>query len=391
MATVRHAGAALHIKSRRICCVAVATAALLAVLAPVALGAASTQAATKAAAAVKSTTLGTPGVPFDFVEPLDPLLSIGAPGDQQLTFITPVSVTVPVEATAQTAQLDLGKPGLDKEFLSLIWNAGSDRVAYYIVSYSVNGGAWLPAVGRGGIEIPDGTHGKTIAFRIWMTTSDAEATPSFDDITVEWARWKGKPVKPTGDGSGVSHKPDAGTNDGSGVYTYPSAEKAPAQTPAQSGGGTGSSAGTGGTSSGATGGGSGSGVAATAADAAPEVVAPAAASEVPAPPVMSTGEGDPTAVTGVLSNQGQQVSGVPYVPSGEISAAGAGGMPPGGADGGLNVPVLLILSVVVVLGVVLFVPWLVTAASLRELTGYSKRCAHAGGPFGPSARRTRLF
>ena len=45
----------------------------------------------------------------------------------------------------------------------------------------------------------------------------------------------------------------------------------------------------------------------------------------------------------------------------------------------------------VVLGVVLFVPWLVTAASLRNLTGFSERRARTHGPFGPRSRLTKLF
>jgi hypothetical protein len=352
-------------------------------------GAGPAKAATKAARGVDSLTLGSPGVPFGFVEPLNPLVTLGDVGDQQLAFVTPLA-TVPADALAKTTWLDLGQPGVDKEFLSLIWNADSDRAATYIVSYSVNGAAWLPAVGRGSFEIPDGTHGKTIAVRVWMTTSDVNATPRIDDITIEWTKWKGKPTKPGGDGSGVSHKPNAGHNSGSGVYTYPSADKAPAPAPpAQGTGGTGSGSGSSGVAPGSTG--SGSGVAPAVADAAPETVAPAPASEVPAPPVMSTGEGDQTAVTGVLSDQGQQVSGVPYVPAGEVGAADAGGTPPGGAKGGLNVPVLLVTTVAAVLGIVLFVPWLVTAASLRNLTGFSESRARAQGPFGPRGRRTRLF
>ena len=398
MAAVRHAGTALHAKPRPLGRAAVAAGALLlAVLALALPGAASAQATTKTAKSVESLTLGSPGVPFGFLEPLDPLVTLGDAEDEQLAFITPLA-SVPADALAKTAWLDLGQPGVDKEFLSLIWNVDSDRGASYIVSYSVNGNAWLPAVGKGGFEIPDGTHGKTIAIRVWMTTSDVNASLRFDDVTIEWTRWKGKPTKPTGDGSGVSHGPDAGTNNGSGVYTYPSAAPAQPQAPTQSAGRAGSGAGTGDSPSGASGGGSGSGsgVAAAASVTAPETAsaAPASevpASEVPAPPVMSAGEGDPTAVTGVLSDQGQQVSGVPYVPSGGGGAAGSGGTPPGGADGGLNVPVLLISSMVVVLGAVLFVPWLVTAASLRELTGYNARRARAGGPFGPRTRRPRLF
>ena len=390
----RHAGAAPHKRPRPLGRAAVAAGALLlAVLVMAMPGAGLAQAATKAARGVDSLTLGSPGVPFGFIEPLDPLVTLGDAGDQQLAFITPLA-TVPADALAKTGWLNLGQPGVDKEFLSLIWNADSDRAATYIVSYSVNGAAWLPAVGRGGFEIPDGTHGKTIAVRVWMTTSDVNATPRVDDITIEWTKWKGKPTKPGGDGSGVSHKPNAGHNSGSGVYTYPSADKAPAAAqPAQGTGGTGAVSGSSGSgsssaSSGASG--SGSGVAPAVAETAPEAV-PAPASEVPAPPVMSTGEGDQAAVTGVLSDQGQQVSGVPYVPSGEVGAAGAGGTPPGGAKGGLNVPVLLVTTVAAVLGVVLFVPWLVTAASLRNLTGYSESRARTQGPFGPRGRRTRLF
>jgi len=81
---------------------------------------------------------------------------------------------------------------------------------------------------------------------------------------------------------------------------------------------------------------------------------------------------------------------VPYVPTSEGGAAGSGGTPPGGAKGGLNVPLLLISIVVVVLGVVLFVPWLFAAASLRQITGYDEKRARAGGPFGP-VRRPKLF
>ena len=102
---------------------------------------------------------------------------------------------------------------------------------------------------------------------------------------------------------------------------------------------------------------------------------------------MSAGEGDPTVVTGVVADQGRLVTGVTSVPSGGgVTSAGAGGTPPGGAAGGLNVPVLLIVSASATVGFLLLVPWVVTAASLREITGYSERRARAGGPFGPLAR-----
>jgi hypothetical protein len=366
---------------------ALAAAGLLLAAAVLALLAASP--ARGGTAGVQSTTLGTPGVTFGFQEPINSLLTIGDAADEQLAFVTPLA-TVPSEALAKTAWMNLGKPGVDKEFLDFIWNAVGAKSAAYILSYSVDGQAWLNAGSSGAYQLPDSTHGKTIAIRVWMTTSDPNATPRFDDLTIEWTKWKGKPTKPAGDGSGPSHKPNAGHNNGSGVYTYPSVGKTPAQAPASGTGGSGSSAGAGGTSSGASGSGNGSGVAAATANTAPAAAAPAPAGEVPAPPVMSSGEGAPTAVTGVLSNQGQQVSGVPYVPSSEGGAAGSGGTPPGGARGGVNVPLLLISIIVVVLGVVLFTPWLFAAASLRRITGYDEKRARAGGPFSP-ARRPKLF
>jgi hypothetical protein len=368
--------------------IVVAGAVLLATLALAAPGVAPARAATTAAADVKSVTLGSPGVPFGFVEPLDQLVTLGDAGDERLSFVTPLA-TVPCGALTKTTWMDLGRPRGTKEFLDLIWTADVDLGSEYMLSYSVDGQTWVNAGSSGSYDFPDGTHGKTIAVRVWMTTSDANATPRVDDITIEWTKWKKKVTKPTGGGSSASH---AGTNNGSGVYTFPSAQQAPAQ-PSQSTDGAGSGTGTGGsTSPGASGGGNGPGVAATTADTTPEVVAPAATSQVQAPPVVSAGEGDPTAVTGVLSGQGQQVSGVPYVPSGGLGSAGVSGTSPGGADRGSNVPVLLISSVLAVLGVVLFAPWLVTAASMRALTGYNARRARTGGPFGPSvARRTKPF
>jgi len=384
--TAVHQGVVTLLPTPRYRRVALAAGLLLAAAALALLTAAPARAAT---AGVQSTTLGTPGVTFGFVT-INPLLTIGDTADEQLAFVTPLAA-VPSDALAKTAWMDLGKPGVDKEFIDFFWNADGAKGASYRVSYSIDGQAWLDAGSSGGFILPKkNRRGKTIAIRVWMTTSDPNATPRFDDITIEWKKWDGKPTNPAGDGSGVSHKPNAGHNNGSGVYTYPSAGKAPAQAPAPGTGGSASGAGTGSTSSGASGTGSGSGAAAATANAAPAAAAPAPAGEVPAPPVMSSGEGAPTAVTGVLSNQGQQVSGVPYVPTSEGGAAGSGGTPPGGAKGGLNVPLLLISIVVVVLGVVLFVPWLFAAASLRQITGYDEKRARAGGPFGP-VRRPKLF
>ena len=107
-----------------------------------------------ASSGVQSFTIGTPGTAFGFVEPFDPLLTAGDPADEQLAFTVPLA-SVPASASAETGRMDLGGAGVDKEFLSLIWNATTDRGAQYIVYYSVDGRAWLSAVGHGGFDLPD--------------------------------------------------------------------------------------------------------------------------------------------------------------------------------------------------------------------------------------------
>ena len=66
---------------------------------------------------------------FGVVE-IDPLLTIGDAADEQLAFITPLA-TVPPEALAKTAWMNLGEPGVNKEFLDFIWNAEGAKSASY--------------------------------------------------------------------------------------------------------------------------------------------------------------------------------------------------------------------------------------------------------------------
>ncbi len=173
------------------------------------------------AAEVSTYTEGPGFAPWSF-ETLDRSLTTGVANDQALEFVLPVDGDLPATSWATTTRLDLGKPGVDKEYLSLAWGATVPRGANVFVSYSVDGGAWLPAVGDLGFAIPDGTHGKTFAYRVTLTTSDALATPAVEFVTVESAKWTGEPTKPpSGDGDGSSHQPGASRKPGSGSYTYP--------------------------------------------------------------------------------------------------------------------------------------------------------------------------
>jgi hypothetical protein len=342
--------------------------------------------ATERAVAVRTFTLGTPGVPFGFVEPLDPLFTLGDAEDEQLAFVTPLT-TVPVrDVLAKTTWMGLGAPGVDKEFRRFTWTADADPGASFQVSYSVAGAAWRVAAGDGGYTFPDDSHGKTIAVRVKMSSTVADATARFDDITVTWVKWA-RPAKPADD----DRKPGAGGNNGSGVYVYPSAAPT-AQAPAQTGASSyspGAASNTTGSSVSGAGGDYGSGAGSTVSRAATtgsgtETAEAAPVGEVPAPPVESTGEGAPTQVTGVLADQGEQVvTGVPYKQSAWVGPA-SGGAAPADVKRGSKAPVLLIAAATGVLALTLFGPWLFTAASLRELTHFNSRRARSRGPFGRS-------
>ena len=334
--------------------------------------------------AAQTFTLGTPGVPFGFVEPLDPLFTLGDEADQQLAFVTPLT-SVPVkDVMAKTPWMTLGAPGVDKEFRRFVWTADSDPGASYQVSYSISGGLWVVAPGDGGYTFPEGSHGKTIAVRVKMSSTDANATSRFDDITIVWARWTRKPAKPADGG----HKPGAGGHNGSGVYVYPSAAST-AQAPAHTGRDSSATAGPGAAGTAASGQGTGAGAARSRAVATRPVqgVSQSSVSQIPAPPVESAGAGGPVQVVGVRVREDEHLAtGVPFEPSAGVELAADGGASPGQADGGSGVPVLLVSAMAGTLAVLLFGPWLFTAAWLRGLTGFSSRRARSGGPFGRVAR-----
>lgn len=331
-------------------------------------------------------TEGAGATPWSFVS-LDPALTTGPGGDQALEFVLPVDRDLPFTSVATTGRLDMGKATQEKEFLSLAWGSTVPRGANVFMSYSVDGGAWLPAVGALGFDIPDGTHGKTIAYRVTLTTSESSATPSVRFVTIEYTRWTGRPTKPpSGGGGGSSHQPGATHKPGSGSYTYPPAGGS-ASAPSWGGGSSGGTGGLGGTtggsgSAGGSGSGSGSGSGASAAQAqqAPMVQAAAQPSAaVPSPPA-SAPVGPSQSVSGLPVDPGAPVvEGVPLEP---VGASGAGsGQAPVAASAGFSFPVVPVLAVGAALAVLLLVPGVITASTIRRIGGHDLRRARLLGPF----------
>jgi len=344
------------------------------------------------AAEISSYTEGLAFAPFSF-QPLDPSLTTGVAGDQRLQFVLPVNRDMPVTAVATTGPLDFGKPSLGKEFLSLSWGSTVPRGANLFMSYSVDGRAWLPAVGGLGFDIPDGTHGMTIAYRVSLTTSDPQSSPIVEFVTIEYTRWTGDPTKPpAGGGGGSSHQPGATHKPGSGSYTYPpTGGTAPGPSWSSGGahGGTSGSPGygTGGSGSGTSGSGGGSGSASGTGSASQQSpVVPTTAqptAQAPAPPASgSSPTGPPQAVSGLpVDLNAPAVTGVPLetVPEGGLSG---GGEAPVAAAGSSSFPFGWVAAVAATLAVLFFVPGLISAAGLRRITGHDFEHARTLGPFG---------
>jgi hypothetical protein len=340
-----------------------------------------------AANAVFTFVEGTPEAPFSLQLPLDAALTAGDGADQQLSLVLPLEGELPVTAAAWSVPLDLGKPSVDKEFLSLSWTADKPRGTNLFLSYSVDGGAWLPAVGGRGFDIPRGTHGRTFAYRVSVTSGDVEQSPVLDDIVIEYARWTGKPTEPPGGDGGTSHKPQPDGKPGSGTYTYP--ETGGGVSAPGSGGSGGSSGGSGSGSGGSGSGagrstGAGSGGSSLAAATAAAAQTAAAASSIPSPPA-SAPTGEARSVSGLPVDAGRVVSGVAFEPVGSAGAAGTAD-PPAAAGKPGGPPFGAIALVVAALAAMFFVPWLFAAARLRRITGYDFERARLFGPFWPLAR-----
>jgi hypothetical protein len=337
---------------------------------------------------------GTAAAPFSLVPPVDQAFSLGPPADQSISLAIPVQGELPFTAVATSRPLDMGKPTQDKEFLSLTWLATKPRGTVLFVSYSVDGGAWLPAVGGVGYDIPEGTHGRTIAYRITLTTGDSSQTPVVEELAIEWTRWTGRPTDPPpGGGGGTSHQPGADHKPGSGSYTYPDSGGGSSSSAGGTGsGGSGAGAGGGysgggsggGSETGGGSGGSGAGVVDSTTSDVPPQTTTAPGVTVPSPPVLSAPVGAPATVNGLPVSGEVAITGVPLEPSGGASAMGGErGRTPAAAAGHRDFPVLPVTGVVSSLVVAIFVPWMLMAARLRRITGADLENARLLGPFWP--------
>jgi hypothetical protein len=261
--------------------------------------------------------------------------------------------------TVTSKRLGCGYPKLLKAFdrLKIVAPAQAAGTAFSI-AYAVDGGGFkkLKISGDGrNAYFPAGTVGKTLAYRVTLTSSDRWVTPVFEGMTIHFAKAK------TGGngGGGGGDKPGGGGNSGqSGVYTYPSTAQ----------GGTGTS-GTG-TGSGGYGAGSGAGSAGTGAGSSGTGAGSSSTASSVEVPVQSTGSGSAQAVQGYQVQGQQGVSGVPL-----RAAEGPQAPEPGRPAPQVPVPALIVAGLVV--AVAFFVPWPFVAAHLRRFTGFDHtRPAH---------------
>ena len=79
-------------------------------------------------------------------------------------------------AQATSLPLDCGHPGVDKAFVSLTWSGDTGEAGTKIgLEYRLGSGSWRPCTFRSGLRRYDfkaGTHGKTIAYRVTLSTTN---------------------------------------------------------------------------------------------------------------------------------------------------------------------------------------------------------------------------
>jgi hypothetical protein len=259
-------------------------------------------------------------------------------------------------ARVTTAALDCDKPGVRKAFKQLTIKAVTPSKTSISVSYRVDSRGWQACRrlkwGRF-FAFPGGATGKTITFRMTLTSSNRGVTPTLEGFNLQWVR----PSGTGGDGGGGGGEKGDGDNSGdSGVYTYPGAT-----------GGTGSSGG--GSGSGTSGSGSGSGSGSYGDGTGGSVVGGDSTSSYPDASEIEVPE------TPTVAGPSEDVSG--YEVEGE---EGVSGVPLKAAEGaqiaadepkGQPLPVGLIAAAGVGVLAAFFLPWPVMAARMREVTGFN--------------------
>ena len=251
-----------------------------------------------------------------------------------------------------------------KAFVSLTWQGDTGQPGTRIaLDYRLDGGSWRKCAFRAGLrryDFPAGTIGKTIAYRVTLSSDDRRLTPDLDSVVIQ------STVARTGGsgGGGGGSEGGSGNSGQSGVYTYPSTAE----------GGTGTS-GTG-TGSGRSGTGSGSGSSGTGTGSSVAGGGSSTVTNSVDVPVQSTGSGETQVVQG-YEVQGQEgVSGVPL-------RAEEGPQAPEPARPGPAVPVLALVAAGLIVAAAFFVPWPIVAAHMRGITGFDHTRPARSLPFRP--------
>jgi hypothetical protein len=271
------------------------------------------------------------------------------------------------ERSAQTSSspLDCTRPGVKKAFVRLTWKGDTGQSGTKIgVDYRLDGRSWRPCKGISGTrayDFPAGTVGRTIAYRVTLSSTDRQHTPTLDSIIIQSM----KATTGGGGGGGGGDKPGGSGNSGSsGVYKYPSTAA----------GGTGTY-GTG-TGSGSYGAGTGSGSSGAGAGRSGTGAGSSSVADSVQPPVRSSGSGAAQAVQGFQVEGEQGVSGVPLraVEGPQAPAPGSPGPP---------LPVLPLIGAGLVIAAAFFVPWPFAAAQIRAVAGFDHTRPKFYRPFWP--------
>lgn len=268
---------------------------------------------------------------------------------------------------AVSTPLDCGQPGVTKAFVSLTWQGDTGpsgtKVAF---DYRLDDGAWRACTFKSGLrrlDFPAGSVGKTIAYRVTLSTNDHGHTPALDAVVIQST----KASTGGAGGGGGGNAADGGNAGQSGTYTYPPT--------AQGGtGASGTGTGSGGYASGSGSGSTGAGTASTGAGSGTSVAESSA--DVP---VQSTGSGALEDVQGYEVQGEEGVSGVPL-------RAAEGAQAPEPERPGPPVPWPALVAAALVVAAAFFIPWPIVAADLRRLTGFDHTRPARSLPFRPLGR-----
>jgi hypothetical protein len=293
----------------------------------------------------------------------DGLLAVADSGFKQI-----VLLGYEDSASAVSTPLDCQMPDVRKAFTKLTWKGDTGQSGTRVaVDYRLDGGAWRACKGISSVrayDFPAGTVGKTIAYRVTLSSRQRGHTPTLDAISIQSAKATTGGAGGGGGGSGGS-----GNSGQSGIYEYPATAEGGTGTS-----GTGIGSGTYGSGSGNGSGSSGTGTSSSGAGAG----ATSTANTLDVP-VESTGGGSAVPVQGYQVQGEEGVSGVPL-----RAAEGAHAPEPKGSGPPLSVLALIVAGMGV--AAAFFVPWPFVAAHMRSITGFDHTRPARFLPFRPLGR-----